>query len=193
MTDLAARLVDAEARLEAVKRTSGQAMLEGRDIDHMAMAAIEAEISSIYAAGGEIARREREEATATERARRDGLRQKLERLNQDRLEAAEQAEKAARDLCEAGKLWIAANGDCARIVRALNASGGGAGVLDASETETRLSLMLTNVLKPLVGLRRKFGMIAFPDALSRFADNWADVERANTETEILAVLKGADA
>ncbi|MEI9414725.1 hypothetical protein [Mesorhizobium sp. Cs1321R2N1] len=168
-------------------------MLDAKSFDSRELAALETELQAIDAAEGEAMRREREAATAAEKARRDGLRQKLERFNEDRLEAAERAEKAARDLCEAGKLWIAANGDCARIVRALNATGGGAGLLDATETETRLSLMLTNVLKPLVGLRRKFGMIAFPDALGRFAGNWREIEAASTQTEILSVLKGADA
>jgi hypothetical protein len=192
MTDLSTQLADAETRLEAARKMAGVAVLEGRDIDHMAMAAIEAEITSIHAAGGELARREREAAAVAERARREGLRQKLIKMNQERLEAAGRAEKAASDLCEALKLWTALNGEAARLVRALHGKGG-AGQLDRNETEARMSRFLANAMKPLTGLGRKLGMITFPDYWNRFDGDWAKIESSLTEPEIQSALKGEDA
>ena len=188
MADLSTQLADAESRLEAAKKMAGAAMLEGRDIDHMAMAAIEAEITSIHAAGGEIARREREAAAEAERSRIAGLKDKLRRIDADRLEAAEKAEKAAKDLCSALRLWIAFNSDAARIVRSLK--GGGAGLLDPMETEMRISHMLGSTLKPLFGNRRKLGQISFFTILDRYAGSWRKLERDATDAEIHLALKG---
>ncbi|RWM04570.1 MAG: hypothetical protein EOR68_02870 [Mesorhizobium sp.] len=191
MADLATQLADAEARLEAARKMAGVAMLEGRDIDHMAMAAIEAEITSIHAAGGEIARKEREAAAEAERNRIAGLKDKLKRIDADRLEQAEKAEKAAKDLCSALRLWIAFNTDAARIVRALK--GGGAGLLDPIETEMRISHMLGSTLKPLFGNRRKLGQISFFTILDRYAGSWRKLERDATDHEIHSALKGTEA
>lgn len=191
MTDLPTQLADAESRLEAARKMAGVAVLEGRDIDHMAMAAIEAEITSIHAAGGEVARREREAAAEAERNRIAGLREKLRRIDADRLDAAEKAEKAAKDLCSSLRLWIAFNTDAARIVRALK--GGGAGLLDPGETELRISHMLGSTLKPLFGNRRKLGQISFFTILDRYAGSWRRLERDATDNEIQSVLKGTDA
>ena len=191
MTDLHAQLTDAETRLEAARKMAGVAMLEGRDIDHMAMAAIEAEITSIHAAGGEMARREREAAAEAEKARIAGLKEKLRRIDSDRLEAADKAEKAAKDLCSALRLWIAFNSDAARIVRALK--GSGAVMLDPTETEMRISHMLGSALKPLFGNRRKLGQISFFTILDRYAGSWRRLERDASDHEIQTVLKGIDA
>jgi hypothetical protein len=191
MADLHSQLLDAESRLEAAKRASGTAVLEGRDVDHMAMAAIEAEITSLHAAGGEMARREREAAAEAERARIAGLKEKLRRIDADRLEAVDKAEKAARDLCSNLRLWIAFNADAARIVRVLK--GGGAGILDSNETEMRISQMLGSALKPLFGNRRKLGQISFFTILDRFSGSWRRLERDATDNEIQIALRGPDA
>ncbi|RWB77487.1 MAG: hypothetical protein EOQ50_05365 [Mesorhizobium sp.] len=191
MADLPAQLADAEARLEAAKKMAGVAVLEGRDIDHMAMAAIEAEITSIHAAGGEIARREREAAATAERSRIASLEDKLKRLNSERYEAATKAQEAAEQLCEQIKLWLGTNRDCARVARSLNPKNG-AGILDNPDTEIRISRMLAHALKPVSGLRRRFGLISFPEAPLASGD-WAETEKKITEAAILAVLKGDDA
>ncbi|RVD21020.1 hypothetical protein, partial [Mesorhizobium sp. M4B.F.Ca.ET.017.02.2.1] len=138
---------------------AGVAMLEGRDIDHMAMAAIEAEITSIHAAGGEIARREREAAAMAERTRIASLEDKLKRLNSERYEAATKAQEAAEQLCEHIKLWLGTNRDCARVARSLNPKNG-AGILDNPDTEIRISRLIAHALKPVAGLRRRFGLIS---------------------------------
>ncbi|TPJ50630.1 MULTISPECIES: hypothetical protein [unclassified Mesorhizobium] len=166
-------------------------MLDDKPFDLEEILGVERELSGLTAAEGEQMRRQRMEAAAAGQARIDALKEKLERRNTERLEAVERAEKAAIDLREASKQWIAANGDCAGLVRALNQTGG-AGILDPHETEVRLSHMLTCALKPLFGLRRKLGMIVFPDAWSRFAGSWKEAEQSITEHEILAALKGAD-
>lgn len=191
MADLHSQLLDAEGRLEAAKRAAGAAVLEGRDVDHMAMAAIESEITALYAAGGELARQEREAVAEAERSRIAGLREKLRRIDADRLDAVEKAERAAKDLCSALRLWIAFNTDAARIVRALK--GGGGGLLDPIETEMRISHMLGSVLKPLFGNRRKLGQISFFTILDRYAGSWSRLERDATDNEIQILLKGTDA
>lgn len=190
MADLSTQLADAEARLESAKKMAGTAVLEGHAVDIAAMMAIEAEIEGIRSAGGELARREREAAAEAERSRIAGLKEKLRRIDADRLEAAEKAEKAAKDLCSALRLWIAFNADAARIVRALK--GGGAGLLDPIETELRISHMLGSTLKPLFGNRRKLGQISFFTILDRYAGSWRRLERDATDTEIQIALKGAE-
>ncbi|TIL43414.1 hypothetical protein [Mesorhizobium sp.] len=190
MTDISTRRTEAETRLTELKHRQGVALLDDQEFDHTPLDAVEKELAALDAAEGEAVRRQREQAAKAEEARRTALKEKLERLNQDRLDAAERAEEAARAFTEASKEWIARNADCARIVRALNKTGGGAMLLDAGETEMRLSQMLTCALKPLFGLRRKLGMIVFPDPWSRYAGEWKETERTNTESEILAVLKG---
>lgn len=189
--DFTDRRAKVESRLAALQQARGVAMLDAKSFDSRELTALETEMNAIEAAEGEAARRVRVAVEAAGQARIDALKEKLERRNTERLEAVERAEKAARDLCEAAKLWIAANGDCADLVRALNQMGG-AGILNASETESRLGFMLSNALRPLFGLRRKLGMVTFADALTRFAGNWREAEQSITEPEILAALKGAD-
>lgn len=194
--DLARRRAAAETRIFALQQARGVALLDGRSFDARELSALETELNAIEAAEGEAARRVRVAVEAAGRARIGALKEKLERRNAERLEAVERAEKAARDLCEAAKLWIAANGDCADLVRSLNTPKAhakfGAGILNASETESRFGFMLTCALRPLFGLRRKLGMVTFPEALARFSGNWAETERTITEPEIILALKGAE-
>ncbi|TPJ85523.1 hypothetical protein FJ434_16490 [Mesorhizobium sp. B2-5-13] len=191
--DFAKRRATAETRIAALQQARGVAMLDAKSFDSRELTALETELDAINAAEGEAARRVREAVAAAEKARIASLRTKLAKVNEERLEAAGQAEKAARDFTEQTKLWIAANADAARLVRSLNKTGGGAGLFDAGETEQRISRFLTNVLKPLTGLGRKLGQITFPDYWNRFDGSWAEIERTITEPEILAILKGTDA
>jgi hypothetical protein len=189
--DLAKRRTTAETRIAALEQARGIALLDGKSFDARELTALETELDAINAAEGEAARRVRAAVEAAGQARIDALKEKLERRNTDRLEAVERAEQAARDLCEAAKLWIAANEDCGDLIRSLKQSGGG-GILNANETESRLGFMLACALKPLFGMRRKLGMVTFPDSLPRFAGNWREAEQTITEPEILAALKGAE-
>lgn len=189
--DLARRRAAAETRILALQQARGVALLDGKSFDSRELTALETELEAIEAAEGEEARRSREAAGMAERARLAGLREKLVKRNEERLEAAAKAEQAARDFTEQVKLWIAANGDCAGLVRDLNQKGG-AGILDKNDTAIRISRLLANVLKPLTGLTRRFGLMTLPDA-PLASGNWAVTERNITEPEILAVLKGDDA
>ncbi|CDX58577.1 hypothetical protein MPL3365_30191 [Mesorhizobium plurifarium] len=194
--DLARRRAAAETRIFALQQARGVALLDGKSFDSRELTALETELDAITAAEGEEARRSREVAIAAEKARLTGLREKLAKRNTERLEAAAKAEQAARDLCEALKLWAALNGDAADLVRALNPQSGpkrSAGLLDRNETEIRMSRFLANVMKPLTGIGRKLGPITFPDYWNRFDGEWAKIERSLTEPEIQSALKGPDA
>lgn len=189
--DLARRRAEAEVRVHALQQARGVALLDGRSFDSRELTALETELEAITAAEGEEARRAREAAIIAEKARLAGLRDKLAKRNEERLEAAAKAEQAARDFTEQVKLWIAANRDCADTVRKLNQKGG-AGIIDENETRLRVSLLLASVVKPLTGMGRKLGLIAFPDQQDRFGGNWAETERTITEPEIVAALEGAE-
>ncbi|TGR22401.1 MULTISPECIES: hypothetical protein [unclassified Mesorhizobium] len=192
MMDLARRRAAAETRILALQQARGVALLDGKSFDNRELTALETELDAIGAAEGEEARRSREAAIAAEKARLAGLREKLTKRNEERLEAAAKAEQAARDFTEQCKLWIAANHDCADTVRKLNQKGG-AGIIDKNETELRISQMLACVLKPLTGMGRKLGLVTLPDAVpSRFGGKWAETERTITEPEIILALKGAE-
>lgn len=189
--DLARRRAAAETRIFALQQARGVALLDGKSFDSRELTALETELEAITAAEGEEARRAREAAITAEKARIAGLRDKLVKRNEERLEAAAKAEQAARDFTEQVKLWIAANADCADTVRKLNQKGG-AGIIDENETKIRISLMLACVVKPLTGMGRKLGLITFPDTQDRYSGDWAATERTVTEPEIILALKGAE-
>ncbi|WJI63028.1 hypothetical protein NLY43_31415 [Mesorhizobium sp. C416B] len=186
MADFSSRKREAESRLVELKHMHGIAMLDGKPFDLAEMADVERELSGLEAAEGEAVRRERLEAAKTEEARLEGLRQTLIVVEEHRLEAADRAEKAARDVAEALKEFRLRSADAARLLRALGVNN----VLALDETDHRMSWRLTAALKPLVGHVRRFGQIVFPEARSPYDQPWRAEEQAIAGRYISKALKG---
>jgi hypothetical protein len=111
-----------------------------------------------------------------EAERLDGLRNTLTIVEEQRLEAVDRAEKAARELADALKEALARSADAAKLIRALG--GGNAIHLDDYSVELRLSNHLATALKPVTGLRRRFGQIVFPEAQNAYYSPWRAAEQA---------------
>lgn len=187
--DITWRKVQTEARLDALRAQRGIAMLDGTEFDSATVTELEQELDALTSAEGEAARRERVLLAQAEEQRQDNLRQLLAMVNDQRMEGIERAEKAAHELTDALKDVMARSADTVKIVRALDC--GPALRLDAYEVESRLSQRLTAALKPVTGLRRRFGHIMFPEAQTRYAGTWVAGESAETEHDISRALKGS--
>jgi hypothetical protein len=175
-SDLTARKTDALTRLDTMRQERGAAMLDGADFDHAAFAAVETELEALTEAEGEQVRRDRNAMARAEAERLNGLRNTLTIVEEQRLDAVDRAEKAARELADALKEVQARSADASKLIRALDA--GNAMHLDAYSVELRLSNRLATALKPVTGLRRRFGQIVFPEAQNAYYSPWRAAEQA---------------
>ncbi|TIX97811.1 MAG: hypothetical protein E5V22_31400 [Mesorhizobium sp.] len=112
-------------------------------------------------------------------------------MEENRLEAVDRAEKAARDLCDALKEVRARSADGTRLLRALGVHP--AVLLDTYESEFRMSLRFAAAIKPLVGLGRRFGQITFPEGRSPYDKPWRAEEQALANPDISRALEGPSA
>ncbi|TIO26937.1 hypothetical protein [Mesorhizobium sp.] len=189
MADISTRRIEAETRLAELRQMQGIALLDDTEFDHSPLNAVENELAALDAAEGEAVRRQREQAAAAEQERLANLRQTLAIVEEHRLEAVDRAEKAARDLTDALKEVRARSADATRLLRALGVHP--AVQLDTYESEFRMSLRFATALKPLVGLRRRYGQIAFPEARTPFDQPWRAAEAAIANPDIDKALKGS--
>ncbi|MER9840325.1 hypothetical protein NKJ59_03570 [Mesorhizobium australicum] len=166
----------------------GIAMLDGKEFDLDEILGIERQLSGLASAEGEQMRRQRMEAANAEAERLDNVRATLSVVEEHRLEAVERAEKAARDLCEALKEVRARAADGRHLIRALGGSGY---PLEENEQEFRMAVRLSCALKPLTGIRARFGQIVFPAARAPFDNPWRDEEAKIVSHDISKALKGA--
>lgn len=191
MADISTRRTEAENRLTELKHMHDIAMLDDKPFDLAEMIDVERELSGLDAAEGEAVRRQRQEAARAEQERLANLRQTLTVVEENRLEAVDRAEKAARDLCDALKEVRARSADGTRLLRALGVRP--AVLLDVFETEFRMSLRLAAAIKPLVGLGRRFGQITFPEGRSPYDKPWRAEEQALANPDISRALEGPSA
>ncbi|RWO63082.1 hypothetical protein [Mesorhizobium sp.] len=189
MTDISTRRTEAETRLATLRQMQGVALLDDQDFDHSPLNEVEKELAALDAAEGEAVRRQREQAAAAELQRLANLRETLAIVEENRLEAVDRAEKAARDLCDALKEVRARSADATRLLRALGVHP--AVLLDTYESEFRMSLRLAAAIKPLVGLGRRFGQITFPEGRSPYDKPWRAEEQALATPDISRALKGS--
>ncbi|PTE11544.1 hypothetical protein [Mesorhizobium helmanticense] len=189
MMDLARRRTTTETRIATLRQARGVAMLDAKSFDSRELTALETELEAIEAAEGEAVRRERDQAAAAEQERLANLRKTLTIVEENRLEAVDRAEKAARDLCDALKEVRARSADATKLLRSLGVRP--AVQLDVYESEFRLSLRFAAALKPLVGLRRRYGQIAFPEARTPYDKGWRAEEQAIATPDISRALKGS--
>lgn len=177
-----------EDRLQAMRHAQGVAMLDGKDFDASALQSLTSELEAINAAEGEEARRRRQQVATAEQERLTNLRATLAVVEEHRLDAVDRAEKHSRDLNEAMKEIRARAADGAHLIRAL---GGSSYPLEESEQEFRMGVRLSCALKPLTGIRARYGQIVFPPARAPFDNPWRDEEAKIVAHDITKALKGS--
>ena len=177
-----------ESRLQAMRHAQGVAMLDGKDFDDSTLQGLANELEAINAAEGEEARRQRQQMTVAEQERLTNLRATLAVVEEHRLDAVHRAEKHSRDLGEAMKEVRARAADAAHLIRALGGSGY---PLEANEQELRMSVRLSCALKPVTGIRARYGQIIFPPARAPFDNPWRDEEAKIVAHDINKALKGS--
>ncbi|TIL43646.1 hypothetical protein [Mesorhizobium sp.] len=188
MADISTRRTEAETRLAELRQLQGVALLDDQDFYHAPLDEVEKELAALDAAEGEAVRRQRQEAARAEQERLANLRKTLTIVEEHRLEAVDRAEKAAHSPTDALKEVRARSADATRLLRSLGVHP--ATQLDAYESEFRMSLRFATALKPLVGLRRRFGQIAFPEARTPFDQPWRTAEAAIANPDISKALRG---
>lgn len=180
------RRIDIESQLEILRRKRGVAMLDGKPFDAKDMTKLQDELDAINEAEGEQARREREDIARREAARIEGLKQTLREVNEQRLEAVDRAEKAARELATAFRDVLDRSADATHIIRSL---GHNSLHLDRYETEGRLSMRLRNALSPVTGKGNRFGQMNLPAARDPFDEPWQAAEQTIGNPDIKKALE----
>jgi hypothetical protein len=186
--DLDERRRSVEDRLLSMRHAQGVALLDGTEFDSSTLDSLAGELEAITAAEGEDARRKRQQTATAEQERLANLRVTLGVVEEHRLEAVDRAEKAARDLAEALKEVRARAADAKDLVRAMGVSSI---VLDVHEQEFRMGQRVSAALKPVVGLRRRYGQIILPETRTEFDKPWRDGEKAIASADINRALKGS--
>lgn len=186
MIDVAERRQEIEADLDALRQARGVAMLDGKEFDVRPLNDLQGQLDALNEAEGEQARREREKIAIAEAKRIEGLKQTLREVNEQRLEAVDRAEKAARELAAAICDVLDRSKDATGIMRGL---GVNTLHLDRYETEMRLSLRLRSALVPVTGLGNRFGQINLPAARTPYDEPWKAAEQTIGNPDIKRALE----
>lgn len=166
--DFLSRRLGIMARLEELSREEGAALLDGKPYSRAKADKLKAELEALDSAEGEAARRDAEkQAIEAARLRKERL-AALAKAEDTRLAAIDRAEAAARELCDA---LIGAEKAKTEVL-AINSQLGGKPILALLDHADRLSRRLSAVLKPLTGLRGRYGQIETKEALQHEHGPW---------------------
>lgn len=172
-----------EDRIETLKRERGAAKLDGRKFDGSAIETLETELAALNDADGERARRDRAAAQAEIEEQRTKLRGQLATIEQDRLAAVADAEKAARSLSESIGRVIECSGDLATTLHRL--TGAVPTELHVAEIENRLASRLSAVMRTTKGRSRyRIGHLDWLASHFSPETNWQEAEKALLEKHL---------
>lgn len=177
-----------EDRIEALKRERGAAKLDGRKFDGSAIETLETELAALNDADGERARRDRAAAQAEVEEERAKLRSQLATIEQDRLAAIADAEKAARALSESIGRVIEFSGEMAATLHRL--TGTVPMELHVPAIENRLASRLSAVMRTTKGRSRyRIGHLDWLASHFSPETDWREAEQALLE-KYLENIKG---
>ena len=186
---LETRRSEAEAKLTELRVRRGAATLDNKSFDPAGIAALENEIEALDEAGGEQARRSREEAERAYAKHLAGLRKSLKVMESRRLGAIQDANMAARTLAESIGQVLDTTRKMAKLAHEI--SGGPVPVqLRVPDIVTRLCGRLSAVMGTVSGYRNRFGSIEWKNAsLYRSSDNWRDCEAKILEGHLRPLIE----
>lgn len=174
--DFLGRRMALMARIEELAQEEGAALLDGKPFNRGPLGKLRAELEALNAAEGESFRRVSERQAIETAERRKVLLAALSKAEEQRLEAIDRAEAAAREMTDA---LVAARKAAGDLV-AINSQLGRRPILQiaAPDHDDRLASYLSAVLRPMTGLRRRFGALHFPETDKRFGGPWRASEAA---------------
>lgn len=192
-TTLSERIASTEAKLAALRAKRGAAVLDDADFDALEYANAEAELEALRDAEGEAVRRERAMAQTARGKRRIELRDRIKRLERERLAAVSEAEESVKALVDALKRAIEANGEIHNAVHELTGRGP-VGFMPIS-FENRLSTYLAADMRKLRQGPRggRLGFMNWPINPPRQHEAWAVEESKVCKADLAEALKGENA
>lgn len=183
-----ARRDEVTAQLETLRHQRGVAMLDGGAFDDAALREAERQLDAFADIEAVQVGREREAAAQALQAHRAGLRAKLIKLERHRLNAADRAETAARDLALALKHCREHGDEVEKLVKALG--GSVPPNMTSAEAEKRLSNRLSDAMQPVTGISRRYGNIRFHEPLGHERGEWKAGEEKFAAAMIASVTEG---
>lgn len=168
--DFMARRMALMARIEELVQEEGAALLDGKSFNRVPLDRRRAELEALDAAEGESVRRDDARQAIADAERRKVLTAALATAEEQRLAAIDRAERAAREMADA----LVAARKAAQELVAIGSQLGRRPVIQlaALDHDDRLSRHLSFVLRPVTGLRRRFGSIPFPEANHHYGKPW---------------------
>ncbi|MEY9099062.1 hypothetical protein ABIA24_001971 [Sinorhizobium fredii] len=189
MTAISERIAASEAKLTALRAKRGAAVLDDADFDALEYANAEAELEALRDAEGIAVHRGRSAAASDRQRRRDALRNKIKRLERERLAAISEAEEAVKALVDALKRATVANGKLHEAIHEI--TGKGAHGFQPLNFENRLSTYLAaDMRKFRQGPRGgRLGFINWPINPPRQHEVWALEEAKVVKGDLENALK----
>lgn len=190
---LSERISETEARLAALRAKRGAAVLDDADFDALEYANAEAELEALRDAEGEHVRRERSAAASERLKRKADLRDKVKRLERERLAAVSEADEAVKALVDALKRATVANGKLHEAIHEI--TGKGAHGFQPLNFENRLSTYIAADMRKLKQGPRggRLGFINWPINPPRQHEVWALEESKIVKADLAEALKGENA
>lgn len=183
ITERLAAITPMIAELEEVR---GDALLAGKDFDVERLASLRREQADLECVLDAATRRDRKAAAEAMEAERRQARREVRRHDQARLEAVEQAEKAAVALVAA---LVAHRETMAGINR--EAVRLGLRGLSTTEAEKRITRRLATIFRPLIQAGKRYGLLDLPSGVMgiQMSDSWRAGEAAFEAKELARILK----
>jgi hypothetical protein len=186
---LAERRVRIEEELIKLLTARADAILSGSAVDHAAIANLEADLAAITDAEAAVIHRQRAVEAENELARLRGIRAKIDALEQDRLEALDRAEAAARAFAAAAIAHRKVVEDIRKGVVAY--AGHVPWKVTPRDMEEAMSQLLADALRPVGVSPAAFGRIRLPgvDFSPNTGQPWRDAKSLSVMPVLSAYLK----
>lgn len=181
------RRTELHGQLTSLERAHGAAVLDGRKFDASSIPVLRQELTALDAAAGEQSRRDREAAAAELQAARGKLLSRFAELEQERLSAWEDAEKATRALASAASRILDTSQTQAVIVSKLGKPV--PGMITRPEILSLLAWRLSAVLSGISGGR--LGTLEWRPGPVKPSDNWREREAAVAANQLADFLPQA--
>lgn len=192
--DIATRRAELEGQLHGLEQARGTALLDGgkHAAANKAIENIKAELESLIIAEGISADRQRGDSEKQRLARLAAMRSELAALEQERLQAVERAEMAARNMVDALNSFMDITGKMAAISHRINNDGPVPISLQRNTAVGRMSTRLASILATLKGCPHRFGNVSWlHTGMIHPQDSWAEREMAALKSHLEPLIQGA--
>lgn len=192
--DIAARRTELEGQLHGLEQARGTALLDGgkHAAANKAIENIKAELETLTIAEGIAVDRQRTDAEKLRLTKLAAMRSELAALEEERLQAVERAEMAARNMVDALNAFMDINGKMAAIAHRVAGDAPIPIPLQRTNAIGRMSVRLASILATLKGCPHRFGSVSWiHTGMIRAENSWTEAEASALKAHLAPLIQGA--